>query len=160
MDKNKLIEKKTVEVGNIFTLGTRFSDAIGLFYDDEEGNKKPVFMGSYGIGLGRLMGVIAEVLSDDKGLVWPKSVAPFEVHLIALDKEGEVREKADQIYEKLTAEGIEVLYDDRDVSAGQKFGDAELIGIPKSIVVGKNSLKEGKVEVKNRATGEVEMKEL
>jgi len=159
LNKDDLVEKKTVEVGNIFTLGTKFSEPLGLVFDDEEGKKKPVFMGSYGIGVGRLMGVIADILSDEKGLVWSKNVSPFEVHLITLDTDGPVKEKADEIYEKLKGEGIEVLYDDRDKKPGEKFGDADLIGIPKQIIVGKKSLEEGKVEVKDRKNGEVEMKE-
>jgi prolyl-tRNA synthetase len=158
IDKKDLVEKKAVEVGNIFSLGTKFSDALGLNYKDAEGKNKPVIMGSYGIGPGRVMGTIAELWSDDKGLVWPESVAPFAVHLIALnDVEGSVKKVADDLYATLTNKGIEVLYDDRDASAGEKFGDSDLIGIPKRIVLSAKTLKEDSAEVKDRRTGKVEM---
>lgn len=153
-----LVEKKAVEVGNIFSLGTKFSDALGLNYKDEEGKNKPVIMGSYGIGPGRVMGTIAELWSDDKGLVWPESVSPFMVHLVALfDTDGAVKKVTDDLYEKLTKKGVEVLYDDRDDTAGTKFSDSDLIGIPKRIVVSAKTLKENSVETKDRRTGKVEM---
>jgi prolyl-tRNA synthetase len=156
--RDELIEKKAVEVGNIFSLGTRFSDAFELNYVDENDEKKAVIMGSYGIGPGRLMGTIAEVLSDDKGLVWPKEVAPFTVHLISIeDKEGKVKAEADRIYKILTDRGEEVLYDDRDARPGEKFADSDLIGIPKRIVISSKTLESGSVEIKDRATGVVEM---
>lgn len=167
-----LVEKKSVEVGNIFSLGTRFSDAFKLNYTDSEGKIIPVVMGSYGIGPGRLMGTIAEVLSDAGGLVWPAEVAPFRVHLIALHEKGEVSAKtgkvataADLLYADLTSAGIDVLYDDRDsqvTRAGEKFADSDLIGIPTRIIVSEKTLAEGggagnagSVEVKDRSTGEV-----
>jgi prolyl-tRNA synthetase len=153
-----LAEKKAVEVGNIFSLGTKFSDALGLNYKDEEGKNKPVIMGSYGIGPGRVMGTIAELWSDDKGLVWPESVSPFMVHLVALfDTDGAVKKVTDDLYEKLTKKGVEVLYDDRGETAGTKFSDSDLIGIPKRIVVSAKTLKENSVETKDRRTGKVEM---
>ncbi len=158
IDKDGLIEKKAVEVGNIFSLGTRFSDALELNYLDEKGEKRPVVMGSYGIGPGRLMGTIAEVLSDDKGLVWPKSIAPFDIHLISIeDKEGKVKKEADMLYERLTKEGKEVLYDDRDMRAGEKFADSDLMGIPMRVVISEKTIEQGSVEVKDRMTGKVEM---
>lgn len=144
--------KKAVEVGNIFPLGTRFSEPLGLFFSDESGSKTPVIMGSYGIGLGRLMGTVVEVLSDEKGIVWPKEIAPFRVHLLVLSENA--KSKADELYEKLSTAGIETLYDDRDVRAGEKFADADLIGIPTRVVIGDKSLESGKVEVKDRATGD------
>jgi len=126
-----LVEKKAIEVGNIFNLGTRFSDALGLVFQDEKGKSLPVIMGSYGIGPGRVMGTIVELFADEKGIVWPEAVAPFAVHLVALfDAGGKVRAAAEQIYADLNAKGIEVLYDDRDASAGEKFSDSDLIGIP------------------------------
>jgi prolyl-tRNA synthetase len=156
--RDELVEKTAVEVGNIFNLGTRFSEALGLNYKDSEGHSKPVIMGSYGIGPARVMGTIAEVHSDDNGLVWPESVAPFAVHLIALfDKEGVVANKAEEIYSVLTAKGIEVLYDDRDAGAGEKFSDSDLIGIPKRIIVSAKTLATNSVETKDRATGKVDM---
>lgn len=158
IEKDSLIERKAVEVGNIFSLGTRFSDALELHYLDEKGEKKPVIMGSYGIGPGRLMGTIAEVLSDEKGLVWPKGVAPFDIHLISIeDKEGKVRVEADKLYERLTKEGKDVLYDDRDMRAGEKFADSDLMGIPMRVVISEKTIEQGSVEVKDRMTGKVEM---
>ena len=154
--RSDLIEKKAVEVGNIFNLGTKFSDALGLNYKDEKGETKSVYMGCYGIGPGRVMGTIAEIYSDEKGLVWPESVAPFSVHLIALvGKDGKVKIAADALYEKLSKKGIEVLYDDRDMSAGEKFSDADLLGIPKRYVISEKTLASDSVEVKDRKTGEV-----
>ncbi len=152
VDKPAGVEaKKSVEVGNIFPLGTKFSEAFGLFYTDENGEKKPVIMGSYGIGLGRLMGTVVEVLSDDKGIVWPKEIAPFQVHLLALSEDA--KSKANEAYEALVSQGVEVLYDDRDARAGEKFADADLIGIPLRVVIGSKSLESGKLEVKERASG-------
>ncbi len=157
LKKSDLIEKKSVEVGNIFSLGTRFSDDLGLKYVDEKGNNHTVVMGSYGIGLGRLMGTVAEVLSDDKGLVWPTSIAPFEVHLIALpDKEGKVKAVADKIYKKLRDRNIEVLYDDRDLHPGEKFADSDLIGIPVRAVISEKTLAENVLEIKDRKSGQTE----
>ncbi len=147
---------KAIEVGNIFSLGTRFSDAFDLNFIAQDGSKKPVIMGSYGIGPGRVMGTIAEVLSDKDGLVWPEVVAPFKLHLIALfDKEGKVKICTDALYQKLTEQGVEVLYDDRDQRAGEKFADADLVGIPYRAIVSDKTLAEKVVEFKNRKTGEV-----
>ncbi len=151
-----LVEKKAVEVGNIFSLGIRFSDAFELNFVASDGSKKPVIMGSYGIGPGRLMGTIAEVLSDANGLVWPEVVAPFRLHLIALfDKEGKVKTYTDELYQELTEQGVEVLYDDRDQRAGEKFADADLIGIPYRAIVSDKTLAERVVEFKDRKTGDV-----
>ena len=158
LKREDLIEKRSVEVGNIFTLGTRFSDALGLSYKDEEGNMQPVVMGSYGIGPGRLMGTIVELLADDKGLVWPESVAPFRIHLIALyDKESKVKEATDQLYSKLVNNGVEVLYDDMEANAGEKFADSDLIGIPIRIVMSEKTLQSGSVEVKKRGEEKTEL---
>jgi len=156
--RSDLVEKKAVEVGNIFSLGTKFSNALGLNFKDKEGKVTPVIMGSYGIGPARVMGTVAETWSDEKGLVWPESIAPFAVHLVALFNEsGTVKNSADELYEKLTAKGIEVLYDDRDITAGEKFGDSDLVGIPKRYVISEKTLKEDCVEFKDRMTGKVEM---
>lgn len=145
-------ERRAVEVGNIFTLGTRFSDP-SLVYTDEKGSKHPVFMGSYGIGPARVMGTIAEVLSDENGLIWPKEVAPFRVHLISLGEN--TKELAEELYKTLKAQNIEVLYDDRDLRAGEKFADSDLIGIPTRVIIGEKTLESKMYEVKNRKTGEV-----
>lgn len=157
--RDRLVEKKAIEAGNTFNLGTRFSEPLGLTYTDENGEKKPVVMGCYGIGPSRLMGVIVETLSDDKGLVWPEAVAPFKYHLVSLGKEGdEASVVADALYEDLKKKGIDVLYDDRDARAGEKFADSDLLGMPYRIVVGKEAVASGQFEVVNRATGAVEKK--
>ncbi|OHA19883.1 MAG: prolyl-tRNA synthetase [Candidatus Taylorbacteria bacterium RIFCSPHIGHO2_02_FULL_47_18] len=147
----KLTQEKAVEVGNIFTLGTKFSDALNLKYRNEVGKETSVFMGSYGIGPGRAMGVAVELFADEKGIVWPKSIAPFAVHLISLASSTKVKKEADALYEKLQKEDIEVLYDDRDARAGEKFADADLIGIPLRAVVS-DKTPVGKVEIKARLT--------
>jgi prolyl-tRNA synthetase len=154
----KLVEKKSVEVGNIFKLGLRFSDPLELKYVDEKGDKKSVFMGCYGMGPSRTMGTIVEVLSDDKGIVWPVSIAPFQVHLIEMVSENKkVKETAEALYEKLAKMGVEVLYDDRDARAGEKFNDSDLIGIPLRIVVGEKGVEKGELEIKDRKSGKVSM---
>ncbi|OGG49076.1 prolyl-tRNA synthetase [Candidatus Kaiserbacteria bacterium RIFCSPLOWO2_12_FULL_52_8] len=154
IDKAQLTEAKAIEVGNIFTLSTKYSDALGLTYKDAEGIALPVFMGSYGIGPGRVMGTIVELLSDDKGLVWPASVSPFTYHLVSLGHNGDdISKTADELYEDMFKEGIEVLYDDRELSAGQKFADSDLIGISKRIVVGREAVASDIFEVVDRATG-------
>ncbi len=151
LSKDTLVEKKAVEVGNIFTLGTRFSDALNLKYKEENGEEKSVFMGSYGVGPGRLMGTVVEALSDDKGIIWPESIAPFKVHLLSLGEDENVLKEASSLYENLLEKRVEVLYDDRiDVSAGEKFADSDLIGIPYRIVVSKRSLADGGYEIKKR----------
>lgn len=146
-----LSASKGVEVGNIFQLGTRYSEAMNCYYQDENGQRKPVIMGSYGIGIGRLLACLCEEYNDENGLKLPIAVAPFQVHFISLIKDTEVSEK---IYNELEAAGIEVLYDDRKESAGVKFADADLIGIPIRITLGNRSYKEGKCEVKLRANEE------
>ena len=151
LEKEKLSEEKAIEVGNIFTLGTGKSEAIGLFYMDKNGEKKPVFMGSYGIGLGRLMGTVVEVLSDERGIVWPEAVAPFQVHLLSLGEDAKVLKEAEKVFETLSGNNIEVLFDDRlGVSAGEKFAESDLLGVPLRAVVSERSLKEGGIEIKGR----------
>ncbi|MEK7134025.1 MAG: aminoacyl--tRNA ligase-related protein [Patescibacteria group bacterium] len=152
--KDELEEVKAIEVGNIFPLGTRFSDALGLTFKDEQGNARPVIMGSYGIGPGRLMGTIVELLSDAKGIVWPKEVAPFPVHLVSITGGNtDVVAEADRLYELLKENGVEALYDDRDARAGEKFADSDLIGIPTRIVVSEKTMSAGGVELISRADG-------
>lgn len=154
LKRDTLVEKRAIEAGNIFNLGTRFSESLDLSYKDAEGKSKPVVMGSYGIGPTRLMGIIVEALADEKGLVWPEAVAPFAVHLVSLGQPGdEVSKAADALYDDLVREGVEILYDDRDVRAGEKFADSDLLGIPKRIVVGKDAVATGTFEVVDRATG-------
>ena len=153
-----LVEKKAVEVGNIFSLGTKFSDAFELTYVDEKSVKQTVVMGSYGIGPGRIMGTIVETLSDSNGIVWPESVAPFKAHLILVSgKDSDAAKKeADKLYKTLTDAGVEVLYDDRDLRPGEKFADADLMGMPYRIVVSEKTIAAGAHELKHRATGKVE----
>lgn len=147
-----LVAKKAVEVGNIFNLGTRFSEPLGLIFADEVGEKKPVVMGCYGIGLGRLMGAIVELFSDDKGLVWPLSVAPFALHILSLEE----NDTALRLASDLESAGFEVLVDDREVSAGAKFADADLLGLPYRVIVSAKNLASGQLEIKQRQTGIIE----
>lgn len=149
-------EAKSIEVGDIYTLGEKYSKALDLKYRDKDGNEKFVYMGSYGIGIPRLMGTIAEVFSDDKGLVWPVSVAPFKVHILSLKE----NDKSEEIYKALTEKGLEVLFDNREATVGEKFADADLIGIPFQLIVSEKNLKENKIEIKNRQTGEVKFVEM
>jgi prolyl-tRNA synthetase len=151
LEKDKLVEHRAIEVGNIFSLGTSKSEALELYYANENGEKKPVFMGSYGIGLGRLMGTVVEVLSDDKGIVWPETIAPFKIHLLSLGEDAEVLKEAEKVYESLVNAGVEVLFDDRSgMSAGEKFADADLLGMPYRAVVSARSMKENGIELKKR----------
>ncbi|MDO8498178.1 MAG: aminoacyl--tRNA ligase-related protein [bacterium] len=141
---------KAIEVGHIFTLGTKYSKNMGVFFLDEHGKKQDLWFGSYGIGVSRLVGVLVEKFHDEKGIVWPEAVAPFKVHLVGLDLDNkEVMERAEKVYKQLQAEGVEVLFDDKEgVSAGEKFADADLIGIPYRVVVSKRT--EEQLEVKKR----------
>jgi len=151
LSKENLVEKRAIEVGNIFSLGTRFSEPFDLKYKDKDGKESLVIMGSYGIGLSRLMGTIVEVLSDDKGIIWPESVAPFEVHLLTIGDDEKVKVEAGKLYKELQNKNIEVLFDDREeVSAGKKFADSDLIGIPYRIIISTRSLSDGGFEVKKR----------
>lgn len=146
-----LIESKSSEVGNIFNLGTRFSDALDLTYLDENGEKQKVIMGSYGIGPARVMGTIVETLSDDKGIVWPENIAPFSIHLLILGNDEKVASTAEETYQALQKNNIDVLFDDRtEVSNGEKFNDADLIGCPWRVVISEKSLAAGGLEIKNR----------
>lgn len=155
--KDELEEKTAVEVGNIFTLGTRFSEPLGLTFTDEEGALKPVFMGSYGIGPSRLMGLLAEHFADEKGLVWPEAVAPFKVYLARLGNDDAVVTAADELYNNLTVAGVEVLYDDSDKRPGEKFADADLMGLPYRIVVSGRTVEGGAHELKARTDAEAQM---
>jgi prolyl-tRNA synthetase len=147
-----------VEVGNIFKLGTRYSDAVGATYLDEDGAEKAIVMGSYGIGSGRLLACIAEEHHNEKGLIWPISVAPYQVHLVTLNtKDAAIVEAGDRFYQMLQEAGIEVLYDDRDERAGVKFADADLIGVPLRLTVGGKSLAKGGVELKRRDSKDIEI---
>ena len=150
IEKAGLTKVKAAEVGNIFNFGTEKSEQMNFTYPDESGNKQFVYLSSYGIGITRLMGVIAEVFADQKGLVWPESVAPAKVYLARLGDALAVVEQADQLYERLTAAGTSVLYDDRDIRPGQKFADADLMGIPYRVVISEKTLAGNSYELKAR----------
>ena len=156
----ELTEAKAVEVGNIFTLGTRFSEALGLTYKDESGSDIPVFMGSYGIGPARLMATVAEVLSDERGLVWPAEIAPFAVHIVSLGDNDEVTKEAEELYRSLEEAGVEALWDDTDRRAGEKFADSDLIGIPLRLVVSEKTVAAGTYECVARTSGTTSHKSL
>lgn len=157
LSKDELVEKKAIEIGNIFSLGHKFSEPFGLKYKDENGQDQLVYMGCYGIGISRIMGTIVELNNDENGIIWPESVAPFQVHLISLGK----NEEAEKIYADLEKNNVEVLYDDRvDTSAGAKFADADIIGIPWRVVVSEKSLAAGGVELKKRSEKESEIVEI
>ncbi len=145
-----------IELGHIFQLGTKYSDALEALYLDEDGKRKPIIMGCYGIGVSRMIAAIIEASHDDSGIIWPKEVAPFDVEILPLqvtDKDS--MDLAMMYYRDLTKAGMEVLLDDRDESAGRKFNDADLIGVPWKVIIGKRKLAEGAVELKNRKSGEV-----
>ena len=153
ISKDQLEPVKTAEVGNIFNFGTQKTDDMGLKFTDQDGQIKSLYMGSYGIGVTRLMGVIVEKMADEKGLVWPQAIAPFQLHLVLLDEEA--RQQADELYQQLQTQGVEVLYDDRPkIRPGEKFADSDLLGIPYRVVVGKRSLGQDRYEVVKRADGQ------
>lgn len=143
--------EKAIEAGNIFKLGTKFSEDFELYFTDEDGNRKPVIMGCYGIGNTRLLGTIVEASHDEHGIIWPKNVAPYFVHLVTLGADSAVIEAAEKLYQQLQENNIEVLYDDRNESAGKKLFDADLIGLPIRVVVSKRTLEKNSVELKQRA---------
>jgi len=151
-------EKKSVEVGNIFKLGTKYSLPFELKFRDKDGFEKPVIMGCFGIGLSRIMGTVVETSHDEKGIIWPKSIAPFLVHIIPAGDSQKIKAMAVKIYNILQKEKIEVLYDDRqDKSVGEKFAEADLIGIPYRIVVSEKTLKASSIEIKERGKDKVKL---
>lgn len=152
ISRDELEQVKTAETGNIFNFGTQKTDEMGLYYTGEDGKEHSLYIGSYGIGVTRAMGVIAEKLSDDKGLVWPEAIAPYKVYLVPIGEHGVA--EADKLYDELTARGVEVLYDDRDTRPGTKFADAELMGIPYRLTVSDRLIAEEKFELTTRASGE------
>ena len=154
-DGHPITLEPAIEIGNIFKLGTRYSVPLGATYLDENGKEQPVVMGSYGIGPARIVAAAAEQFADEKGLSWPRALAPWQVHLVSLSKSDEPeRAEADRLYEELLEAGIEVIYDDRDAGTGQKLTDAELVGCPLRIVVGRRGLADGIYEASIRKTGE------
>jgi prolyl-tRNA synthetase len=146
-----LTVEPAIEIGNIFKLGTRYSEPLGATYLDEHGNEKPIWMGSYGIGPARIVAAAVEQFADEHGICWPKSLAPFAVHLVAVGRPGTPeRDAAEGLYETLLGAGVEVLYDDREAGPGEKFADAELLGCPVRLTVGRRSLESGEIEVQVR----------
>jgi len=144
-------------VGNIFKLGEKFSKPFKLTFLDKDGKEKFVQMGCYGIGLGRLMATVVEIFHDQKGIIWPKEISPFQVHLIPLGKEKRIKETAERIYNELIKEKIEVLYDDREKTPGEKFVDCDLIGISLRMVLSEKTLDKKSVEFKERKTGNLKL---
>lgn len=157
VSRDTLQKRTAAEVGNIFSFGGAKSEELGLYFTDESGEERPVILGSYGIGITRVMGVIVEHFSDDKGIVWPENVAPMRVYLARLSDDAEVTTEADNLYQQLTSKNISVLYDDRDERAGAKFADADLLGIPHRIVVSKKTTASGEHEYKARTADEPTM---
>lgn len=157
--REELVPTKTAEVGNIFNFGRQKGEEVGLFFNDEAGERIAVWMGSYGIGITRMMGVLVEKFADEKGIVWPESVAPYQVHLVGLNGDDEeIKDYADGIYASLKNRGVAVLYDDRTgARPGEKFADSDLLGMPYRVVVSRKTKEEGKFEVVTRATGEVRL---
>lgn len=154
--RDELVATKTAEVGNIFDFGQQKGEEMELYFKNEAGERVPVWMGSYGIGITRMMGVMVEKFADDKGIVWPSSVAPYQAHLVGLNgDDGEINDWADGVYAALKSKGVQVLYDDRDARPGEKFADSDLLGMPYRIVVSKKGKAAGTFEVVTRSTGEV-----
>jgi prolyl-tRNA synthetase len=151
IDGEQLQLLPAIEVGNIFMLGTRYSEPLGASYLDDKGEERPVWMGSYGIGPARIVAAAVEQFADEHGISWPKALAPFAIHLVGIGKQGTPeREAADQLYQQLRDGALEVLYDDRDVGPGEKFADAELLGCPLRLTVGRRAVESGEVEVQLR----------
>lgn len=145
-------------MGHIFQLGTKYSKAQNAQFLDEDGKQKPIIMGCYGIGVSRVIAAIIEKHYDEKGIIWPREVAPFDVEILPIqgsEQDAQIAGLTDQYYQGLKAAGLEVLVDDRNETAGRKFNDADLIGIPIRVIIGKRNLAQGNIEIKNRATGEV-----
>ena len=151
----------SMEIGHIFKLGTRYSDSLEATFLDEKGQRRPMIMGCYGIGVNRILSAAIENHHDEKGMIWPAAIAPFDIHLMTLNASSEMMcQAAEKIYEALSHQGKEVLYDDRDERAGVKFNDADLIGIPIQVVLGEKNLKNGKVEIKRRGEAQAELVDL
>lgn len=153
LKRDELVQKKGIEVGNTFHLESKYTDALDVYYTDENGKKQSIIMGCYGIGVSRLMGVIAEIFADDKGLVWPENIAPAKVYLVRIGGDSAITH-ADELYNELIEKGIEVLYDDRDIQPGQKFADSELMGIPYRVTVSDRLLATKEYELVERKDGD------
>jgi len=155
-----LKEDESIEVGNVFPLGTKYSKTMKAFFVDKDGKRKPIIMGCYGIGPSRTMGAVVEVHHDEKGIIWPVEIAPFKVHLIQIERNKKIQKSAEKLYQDLQKNAIEVLYDDRDKSAGEKFAETDLIGIPIRIIVSERTLTKNSVEIKRRNEKKVKLVKL
>lgn len=155
IDKNELEKVKSAEVGNIFNFGTDKAEQMGITFTDSDGKQQPIYLASYGIGVTRVMGVIVEKFADEKGMVWPENVAPAKVYLVRIGGDEAIKH-ADELYDELSAQGIDVLYDDRDERPGAKFADAELMGIPYRVTVSDRLIEAGQYEYTVRATGQMQ----
>jgi prolyl-tRNA synthetase len=154
IDKADLKPVKSAEVGNIFKFGSEKTDTMGIKVTGQDGTQQSIYLASYGIGITRVMGVIVEMFSDDKGIVWPENIAPYRVYLVSI---GDVAKEAEALYQELTDAGVSVLYDDRDARPGEKFSDADLLGIPHRVVISDRLIKEGNVEYKARTSSDSEI---
>ncbi|MGB2786859.1 MAG: aminoacyl--tRNA ligase-related protein [Candidatus Saccharimonadaceae bacterium] len=154
ISRDELEKVKTAEVGNIFNFGTQKTDEMGLYYVDSDGKQQSLYLGSYGIGITRAMGVVVEKFADDKGIVWPESIAPARVYLVSI---GDVNDQAQKLYDQLQAAGIETIWDDRDERPGAKFADADLMGIPHRVVISPKTIEQNSVEYKPRTTDNTEL---
>lgn len=150
LNRDKLVKKRSSEAGNTFHLESKYTDALDVYYTDPAGQKRSIIMGCYGIGVSRLLGLIAEVFADDRGLVWPENIAPFKVYLARLGSEKKVIDEADGLYDELTTRGVEVIYDDRDARAGEKLADSELLGIPYRVVISSHTVEKNIYEITER----------
>jgi prolyl-tRNA synthetase len=157
VDKSTLKPVKSAEVGNIFKFGTEKAEKMGITFTDEDGQQKPIYLASYGIGVTRVMGVIAEKMGDDNGLVWPDNIAPAKVYLVQIGADERVAKAAQDLYKELQDKNIEVLYDDRDMRPGEKFADADLMGIPHRVVVSPKTVEQDKFEYKKRTEKEAQL---
>jgi len=154
--RDELEAVKSCEVGNVFNFGTEKCEQMGFSFTNEKGEQQFVHLGSYGLGITRLMGVVVEYFADDKGMIWPENIAPFKVYLATVGVDKKVTDAADQLYKDLQGKGVEVLYDDRDVRPGEKFADADLMGLPYRVVVSEKSLAEGRFELKARKADQLQ----
>jgi prolyl-tRNA synthetase len=154
---SELLSTRGIEVGHVFKLGTVYSEKMGAVYLDRDGVEKPIVMGCYGIGVGRLLAAAIEQHHDDKGIIWPISIAPYQVYLCPLSMDKEVESATEELYNSLQSKELEVLYDDREESAGVKFNDADLLGIPIRVVVSPRTLRSASAEVKQRGEKEAEL---
>jgi prolyl-tRNA synthetase len=157
LDKDSLEKLNAAEVGNIFGFGTHKTEQLGLYFSDEQGAQKPVWLGSYGIGITRLVGVLTEIMADERGLVWPENVAPYHVYLAKIGDDEEAGRQADEVYGCLTDNNVMVLYDDRDERPGEKFADADLFGLPFRLVISPKSLEAGGYELKARTSADTKI---